>query len=171
MRRIVSIMLFLLGVIASGVSCKKSENNDFKIDRTPSNIKCLCDKLNKNVIFYAGLVRTYKENGMVDFITMESENGLDVTYSFSFGGSGFTQYSSFSDEELSLIPQVSFYEDGDDYYWVINGSVLKDKEGSQVALNSVVQKPAFKVYNSSWLITTDGKILGHRDEYCLEVLS
>lgn len=158
MRGIASIMLFLLGVMDLGFLCEKSGNNDFKTYRAPSNIKCLCDKLNQNVLFYVGLVKTYKENGMVDFFTMESENGLDVTYSFSFGGSGLTHYSSFSDKEQSLIPQVSFYKDGDDYYWVINGNVLIDKEGRQVALNGEVQKLVFKVNNNSrWLITTDGK--------------
>lgn len=157
MHRGVPLLIIMLGVMASGVSCEKPEIDDLVSYKTPYNLNRLCDKLNHNIIFYTGLVRTYSERRVVDLITMESEKGSSVTYNFSFDGSISTQYYSFSDDELFVIPHVSFYSDGDFYYWEVNGREIKDEDGNLVAMNDVVRKPLFRIKNTSWQITIDGK--------------
>ena len=157
MHRGVPLLIIMLGVMASGVSCEKPETDDFVSYKTPYNLNRLCDKLNHNIIIYTGLVRTYSERGVVDLITMESEKESSVTYNFSFDGSISTQYYSFSDDELFVIPHVSFYSDGDFYYWEVNGRKIKDEDGNLVAMNDVERKPLFRIKNTSWQITIDGK--------------
>lgn len=157
MHRGVPLLIIMLGVMASGVSCEKLEIDDLVSYKTPYNLNRLCDKLNHNIIFYTGLVRTYSERRVVDLITMESEKESSVTYNFSFDGSISTQYYSFSDDELFVIPHVSFYRDGDFYYWEVNGRKIKDEDGNLVAMNDVERKPLFRIKNTSWQITVDGK--------------
>lgn len=157
MRRTVSFIAVLICVIVSALSCDKPERKDFFLLKESCDVYCLCFRLNQNVLFYESLVRTYNENGSVGFLSMEYGKEKSVVYSFSFDSLEPLQYSVFSDKDVYRIPQLSFFKEGNTYYWEINGREAKDKEGNRVALNNGVRKPMFKVVDYRWLVSWNGR--------------
>ena len=146
--------LLLIEMVLLSVSCEKDETKDYcgtdyiyDYDNNP-----LCARLNQNVVFYAELVRIYRNRG--ELLGFEFDNNA---YLFTLKNGKIIKYNVFEKEEEEILPLLSIKRENDIYYWTINGEEAKDEEGNRVVIDDIMSQPMFRLINNRWEMSWDGR--------------
>ena len=102
--------LLLIEMVLLSVSCEKDETKDYcgteyiyDYDNNP-----LCARLNQNVVFYAELVRIYRNRG--ELLGFEFDNNA---YLFTLKNGKIIKYNVFEKEEEEILPLLSIKREND----------------------------------------------------------
>ena len=93
-------------------------------------LEAICNEQNSNI---AAIQKLLSEQGTGTFITSVTElpNGAGYTIKFSDN----TEINIYNGTSTADAPQISVVKQGDDYYWTVNGEILKDADGNPVQAN------------------------------------
>ena len=93
-------------------------------------LEAICNEQNSNI---AAIQKLLSEQGTGTYITSVTElpNGAGYTIKFSDN----TEINIYNGTNSDDAPQISVVKQGDDYYWTINGEILKDADGNPVKAN------------------------------------
>ncbi|MBQ8225105.1 MAG: hypothetical protein IJZ86_07150 [Bacteroides sp.] len=93
-------------------------------------LEAICAEQNTNI---AAIQKLLNEQGSQTYITSVDElaNGAGYTIKFSDN----TEITIYNGTSTADAPQIAVVKQGDNYYWTVNGEILKDADGNPVQAN------------------------------------
>lgn len=126
-------------------------------DGTPSTTVV---KLNKNVIGLRDLANACLRADSIAVFSIEYNDDWSVLYWLSMKEGGDIElYSEIVSDEF-LVPELSMKREGDDFYWMVNGSFLKDQKGNRVCVTDQSKPISFILRGESIVCRIKKTIVG-----------
>lgn len=153
--RVFTLSLFIVSILSA---CQRS---DIEIkpddDGTPSTTVV---KLNKNVSGLRDLAEACIKADSIAVFNIEYNDDGSVLYWLSMKAGGNVElYSEIVSDEMR-VPELSMKREGNQFYWTVNGTFLKDSKGDRISVTDQAKPISFILRDESILCRIRKTVVG-----------
>lgn len=153
-----SLKLSIIGILlASLISACSNTYLEPEDDGTPSTT---VEKLNKNVLGLMNLANVCMKVDSIAFFNIEYNDDGSVLYWLRMKNIGEIELYSEIVSEDCMVPELSMKKEGNSYYWSVNGSLLKDKNGRNISVTDISNTISFHLKGDVIYCKTKNYIVG-----------
>ena len=152
MKRIVFAILSML-ILAS--SCHKSiwdKLNDHEARIT--KLEAFCNKLNTTISSLQDIVNVINSRDYVKDVVPVTENGNVIGYAITFNSHNPVTIYNGKNGEDAHTPLIGIKQDGEDWYWTLDGEWILDDSHEKIRANGGVT-PQLKIEDDYWWVSYD----------------
>lgn len=166
MKKATFFFLVIATLTTTFYSCKTNTDDLWdsihQLDGRVTSLEELCKQMNGNISSLQKLVQALQDNNSITKITPIKEGEKVIGYTISFTkGEPITIYHGEKGEQGDKgddgnTPVITVDQDGETYYWKVNGEWLTDKKGNKIPTTGEDGKdavsPQLEIRNGRWFL-------------------
>lgn len=166
MKKVTFFFLVIATLITSFYSCKTNTDDLWdsihQLDGRVTSLEELCKQMNGNISSLQKLVQALQDNNSITKVTPIKEGEKVIGYTISFTkGEPITIYHGEKGEQGDkgddgATPVITVEQDGETYYWKVNGEWLTDKKGNKIPTTGEngqdAVSPQLEIRNGRWFL-------------------
>lgn len=160
MKKATFFFLIIATLITSFYSCKTNTDDLWdsihQLDGRVTSLEELCKQMNGNISSLQKLVQALQDNNSITKVTPIKEGEKVIGYTISFTkGEPITIYHGDKGDD-GATPVITVDQDGETYYWKVNGEWLTDKKGNKIPTTGEdgqdAISPQLEIRNGRWFL-------------------
>lgn len=166
MKKVTFFFLVIATLTTTFYSCKTNTDDLWdsihQLDGRVTSLEELCKQMNGNISSLQKLVQALQDNNSITKVTPIKEGEKVIGYTISFTkGEPITIYHGEKGEQGDkgddgTTPVITVDQDGETYYWKVNGEWLTDKQGNKIPTTGEDGKdavsPQLEIRNGRWFL-------------------
>ena len=160
MKRYFTILFLALAV--AFVGCKEIQNEIDELyteieelKKNDAEFKKKLDSYNESLTSLQKIVSALQSGLYIKSVMPLVEDEVQVGYIFTLSNGETFKVCDGKDGEDGYMPKVGIVDDGHgNYWWTLDGEILKDESGNNVPANGLV--PQFSIVDGLWNVSYDG---------------
>ena len=153
------VAIFAVALSATFSSCEYDDAEIWeRLDDLLVRVRKLeasCEQLNSNITALQTIINGIKDNVYVtSVVELENKSG----YSLEFSNGEKVEIFHGRDGENATPPSINLIKEGNNYYWSVNGEILKDESGNNISIgNNNESSPSLKTGSQLEADNVEGK--------------
>lgn len=166
MKKVTFFFLVIATLTTTFYSCKTNTDDLWdsihQLDGRVTSLEELCKQMNGNISSLQKLVQALQDNNSITKVTPIKEGEKVIGYTISFTkGEPITIYHGEKGEQGDkgddgATPVITVDQDGETYYWKVNGEWLTDKQGNKIPTTGKdgqdAVSPQLEIRNGRWFL-------------------
>lgn len=166
MKKATFFFLVIATLATTFYSCKTNTDDLWdsihQLDERVTSLEELCKQMNGNISSLQKLVQALQDNNSITKVTPIKEGEKVIGYTISFSkGEPITIYHGDKGEQGDkgddgATPVITVDQDGETYYWKVNGEWLTDKKGNKIPTTGEdgqdAVSPQLEIRNGRWFL-------------------
>lgn len=166
MKKATFFFLIIATLATTFYSCKTNTDDLWdsihQLDERVTSLEELCKQMNGNISSLQKLVQALQDNNSITKVTPIKEGEKVIGYTISFTkGEPITIYHGEKGEQGDkgddgTTPIITVDQDGETYYWKVNGEWLTDKKGNKIPTTGEdgqdAISPQLEIRNGRWFL-------------------
>ena len=166
MKKATFFFLVIATLTTTFYSCKTNTDDLWdsihQLDGRVTSLEELCKQMNGNISSLQKLVQALQDNNSITKVTPIKEGEKVIGYTISFTkGEPITIYHGEKGEQGDkgddgATPVITVDQDGETYYWKVNGEWLTDKQGNKIPTTGEdgqdAVSPQLEIRNGRWFL-------------------
>lgn len=166
MKKATFFFLVIATLTTTFYSCKTNTDDLWdsihQLDGRVTSLEELCKQMNGNISSLQKLVQALQDNNSITKVTPIKEGEKVIGYTISFTkGEPITIYHGEKGEQGDkgddgATPVITVDQDGETYYWKVNGEWLTDKQGNKIPTTGKdgqdAVSPQLEIRNGRWFL-------------------
>lgn len=166
MKKATFFFLIIATLATTFYSCKTNTDDLWdsihQLDERVTSLEELCKQMNGNISSLQKLVQALQDNNSITKVTPIKEGEKVIGYTISFTkGEPITIYHGEKGEQGDkgddgATPVITVDQDGETYYWKVNGEWLTDKKGNKIPTTGEdgqdAVSPQLEIRNGRWFL-------------------
>lgn len=166
MKKATFFFLVIATLTTTFYSCKTNTDDLWdsihQLDERVTSLEELCKQMNGNISSLQKLVQALQDNNSITKVTPIKEGEKVIGYTISFTkGEPITIYHGEKGEQGDkgddgTTPVITVDQDGETYYWKVNGEWLTDKKGNKIPTTGEdgqdAVSPQLEIRNGRWFL-------------------
>ena len=166
MKKVTFFFLVIATLTTTFYSCKTNTDDLWdsihQLDGRVTSLEELCKQMNGNISSLQKLVQALQDNNSITKVTPIKEGEKVIGYTISFTkGEPITIYHGEKGEQGDkgddgTTPVITVDQDGETYYWKVNGEWLTDKQGNKIPTTGEdgqdAVSPQLEIRNGRWFL-------------------
>lgn len=166
MKKATFFFLIIATLATTFYSCKTNTDDLWdsihQLDERVTSLEELCKQMNSNISSLQKLVQALQDNNSITKVTPIKEGEKVIGYTISFTkGEPITIYHGEKGEQGDkgddgATPVITVEQDGETYYWKVNGEWLTDKKGNKIPTTGEdgqdAVSPQLEIRNGRWFL-------------------
>ena len=166
MKKVTFFFLVIATLTTTFYSCKTNTDDLWdsihQLDGRVTSLEELCKQMNGNISSLQKLVQALQDNNSITKVTPIKEGEKIIGYTISFTkGEPITIYHGEKGEQGDKgddgnTPVITVDQDGETYYWKVNGEWLTDKQGNKIPTTGEdgqdAVSPQLEIRNGRWFL-------------------
>lgn len=166
MKKATFFFLIIATLATTFYSCKTNTDDLWdsihQLDGRVTSLEELCKQMNGNISSLQKLVQALQDNNSITKVTPIKEGEKVIGYTISFTkGEPITIYHGEKGEQGDkgddgATPVITVDQDGETYYWKVNGEWLTDKQGNKIPTTGKdgqdAVSPQLEIRNGRWFL-------------------